>query len=142
MLPVTRKFKNKVTESYTNKTTGKTVTREVIKEESYTKYQLSYMGMDQKTRKWSRQYTHGGKLVENIVQAIARDVLKAGIIRATRDGFQIVMHIHDEIVCHEKRADTYHTLPRLQEHMTAPLSWAPGMHLGGAGWTGPFYMKD
>lgn len=136
VLPVTRTFKNKIrvleNGGYVEK----------WEETKYTKYQLSYMGMDQKTKKWSRQYTHGGKLVENIVQAIARDVLKAGIIRATRDGFKIVMHIHDEIVVHEKCSDTYHTLPRLQEHMTAPLTWAPGMHLGGAGWTGPFYMKD
>lgn len=142
VLPVTRKFKNKYVEEWVDTATGEITKHERYKEESYTKYQLSYMGMDQKTRKWSRQYTHGGKLVENIVQAIARDVLKAGIIRATRDGFQIVMHIHDEIVCHEKRNDLYHTQSRLQEHMTAPLSWAPGMHLGGAGWTGPFYMKD
>ena len=136
VLPVTRKFKNKIRVIKSGRYVDE------WEETSYTKYQLSYMGMDQKTRKWSRQYTHGGKLVENIVQAIARDVLKAGIIRATRDGFKIVMHIHDEIVAHERKDDTYHSQSRLQMHMTAPLKWAPGMHLGGAGWCGPFYMKD
>lgn len=142
VLPVKRTFRNKVTKKVRDRNSGVVHSVETWEEDSYTKYQLSYMGMDQKTRKWSRQYTHGGKLVENIVQAIARDVLKAGLIRASRDGFQIVMHVHDEIVSHERKDDRYHTKERLQEHMTAPLTWAPGMFLGGAGWTGPFYMKD
>lgn len=110
--------------------------------EEWTKLQFTYMGQDQKTKKWTRQFTHGGKLVENIVQAIARDILKAGLMRAAADGFKIVMHVHDEIVAHERKDNTYHTQERLQMHMTAPLKWAPGMHLGGAGWCGPFYMKD
>lgn len=119
----------------------KTMTNPTTKEK-WTKKQFTYMGMDQKTKKWSRQFTHGGKLVENIVQAIARDILKAGIMRARADGFKIVMHVHDEIVSHERKDDTYHTQERLQHHMTAPLRWAPSMNLGGAGWCGPFYMKD
>lgn len=110
--------------------------------ESWSKIQISYMGQDQKSKKWSRQYTHGGKLVENIVQAIARDVLKAGLMRAHLDGFEIVMHVHDEIVTHARIDNTYHTVERLLHLMTAPIKWAEGMHLGGAGWAGPFYMKD
>jgi DNA polymerase len=103
---------------------------------------LTYMGMNQDTKKWSRVDTHGGKLVENIVQAIARDILKAGLMRAHADGFNIVMHVHDEIVTHHAANDDYHTVDRLTHCMTAPIKWASGMHLGGAGWAGPFYMKD
>lgn len=111
-------------------------------EEQYTKRQISYMGTNQKSKKWERLFTHGGKLVENIVQAIARDVLKIGIMRAHKDGFNIVMHIHDEIVTHQPKTDAVHTVDRLRDLMTAPFKWGQGMHLGGSGWAGPFYMKD
>lgn len=110
--------------------------------EKYTKRQISYMGKNQTTNKWERLYTHGGKLVENIVQAIARDVLKIGMMRAHKDGFEIVMHIHDEIVTHQRKDDKTHTVDRLCELMTAAFKWGQGMHLGGAGWAGPFYLKD
>lgn len=90
---------------------------------------------------WTQLDSHGGKLVENFVQAIARDILKEGILRAHRDGANIIAHVHDEIITLEDN-DSPHTLDSLQAHMTKPLPWAVGLPLGAAGWEGQFYRKD
>lgn len=108
----------------------------------YTRTQFTYMGKQQNGTKWVRIQSHGGKLVENLVQAIARDILCWGLLRAEKDGFVIPMHVHDEIVTEADRDDQYHTVERLIEHMTAPIKWAPGLPLGAAGWEGTFYRKD
>lgn len=106
------------------------------------KKNFSYMGQDQKTGKWVRIVSHGGKLVENFVQAIARDVLKAGLIRAHRFGFNIVLHVHDEIAALRKLFDKKFTLEALMHCMTDTIRWCPDLPLGAAGWTGPYYKKD
>ncbi|QGF21034.1 DNA polymerase [Pectobacterium phage MA12] len=108
----------------------------------YMKKTFSYEGQDQKTGQWVRIYSHGGKLVENFVQAIARDIIKAGLIRASRAGFDIVMHVHDEIVTEQPIDDKVHTVALLSHCMTDKISWAPGLPLKAAGWAGPFYKKD
>ncbi|WOK01442.1 DNA polymerase [Pseudomonas phage UF_RH7] len=108
----------------------------------YTKKSFSYEGQDQKTGQWTRIYSHGGKLVENFVQAIARDIIKAGLLRADRAGFDIVMHVHDEIVTEQPKNDDVRTVALLSECMTAPISWAPGLPLKATGWAGQFYKKD
>lgn len=108
----------------------------------YSKLSLTYMGRVQNGSGWYRLPTHGGKLVENIVQAAARDVLKVGLLRADADGFDIVGHVHDEIITQAPIGDTYHTVERLRELMSAPIDWAPGLPLGAAGWSGPVYRKD
>lgn len=110
--------------------------------ESYEREQLTYMGKPQNKKGWVRLTTHGGKLIENLVQAIARDILVYGLMRAHKDGFKIPLHVHDEIVTEAEIGDEYHTVERLIGHMTAPISWAPGLPLGAAGWEGPFYRKD
>lgn len=76
------------------------------------------------------------------MQAIGRDVLAIGMLRADNDGFDIVMHVHDEIVTEAPMDDDYHTVDRLIGHMSAPISWAPGLPLGAAGWEGLWYRKD
>lgn len=109
---------------------------------TYKRTQVSYMGKQQNGNKWVRISTHGGKWIENAVQAIARDVLVSGLFRADKDGFVIPMHVHDEIVTEADPLDDHHTVERLIEHMTAPIRWAPGLPLGAAGWEGTFYRKD
>lgn len=103
------------------------------------KLQLSYMGVDQNTKKWTEIQTYGGKLVENIVQAIARDCLAVSMQRAYSAGFQIVMHIHDEMVvdCPKNRK-----LEELTSLMSEPIPWAPGLLLRGDGFETEFYKKD
>lgn len=59
---------------------------------------ILYRGTEQGSRKWGKLETYGGKLVENIVQAVARDCLAAAMLRLTEAGYKIIMHIHDEVV--------------------------------------------
>ena len=101
---------------------------------------LSYEGTDQITKKWGRVYTHPGKIVENLVQAVARDVLAEGLRNAKAKGFDIVLHVHDEIV-EEVPLDSQLTLEDLIECMARPISWAPGLPLAAAGEVTPFYKK-
>lgn len=110
--------------------------------ESWTKRSFSYMGQDQKAKKWVRIFSHGGKMLENFTQAIARDVLKYGLLDADEDGFNLIGHVHDEEVACEDVDDDYHTVERLGAHMTRARDWAPGLPLGYGGWANPFYMKD
>ncbi|MDE5917679.1 MAG: hypothetical protein K2G62_06105, partial [Oscillospiraceae bacterium] len=101
---------------------------------------LHYTGMNQTTKKWCELETYGGKLVENIVQAIARDCLAEAMERLHKNGFKIVMHIHDEVVidCPEESAD----LERACKIMCEPVEWAEGLQLNAAGFIGDYYMKD
>lgn len=101
---------------------------------------ITYMGMDQTTKKWKRIETYGGKLVENVVQAIARDCLAEAIERLEGAGYTVVFHVHDEVVIERTpdRAD----LGRVSGIMCQPLPWAPELPLGADGWIGEFYRKD
>lgn len=101
---------------------------------------ISYMGMDQTTKKWKRIETYGGKLVENCVQAIARDCLAQSIERLEAAGLPVVFHVHDEVVidCPEGVA----TLDEVIQLMAQPIPWAKGLPLGADGWVGTFFKKD
>lgn len=101
---------------------------------------ISYMGMDQTTKKWKRIETYGGKLVENCVQAVARDCLAQAIENLEKEGLPVVFHIHDEVVI-DCRADTA-TLDDVVNIMSRPIPWAPGLPLNADGWVGEFFKKD
>ena len=101
---------------------------------------ISYMGMDQTTKKWKRIETYGGKLVENCVQAVARDCLAQAIENLEVRGLSVVFHIHDEVVI-DCRADTA-TLDDVVDIMSRPIPWAPGLPLNADGWVGGFFKKD
>lgn len=101
---------------------------------------ISYMGMDQTTKKWKRIETYGGKLVENCVQAVARDCLAQAIENLEVRGLPVVFHIHDEVVI-DCRADTA-TLDDVVDIMSRPIPWAPGLPLNADGWVGGFFKKD
>lgn len=104
---------------------------------------ISYMGMDQKTKRWKRIETYGGKLVENVVQAIARDCLAQAIDRLEAAGLPVVFHVHDEVVIDTKPfADAKAMLDKVIEIMATPISWAAGLPLGADGWVGTFFKKD
>ena len=104
------------------------------------KSSILYNGMDQTTKKWKQIETYGGKLVENCVQAIARDCLAEAIERLEALGYAVVFHVHDEVVieCTPDHAD----LDRVAEIMSQPPTWAPDLPLGADGWIGDFYTKD
>lgn len=97
---------------------------------------IRYWSTDQKTNQWSIQETYGGKLVENIVQGTARDVLAAKMLQLDAAGFDIVGHVHDEVIAEDANPD------EMTKIMQSPLDWAPGMPLRAATITSPFYLKD
>lgn len=101
---------------------------------------ITYMGMEQTTKKWKLIETYGGKLVENCVQAIARDCLAEAIERLEAANYPVVFHVHDEVVveCAAERA----SLDDIAAIMGQPVSWAPDLPLGADGWVGAFYKKD
>jgi DNA polymerase len=101
---------------------------------------LHYWGMNQTSHKWQVTDTWGGKLVENITQATARDCLAENIERLEAAGYPIVFHVHDEIIadCTPEKAD----LKNVIEIMSQPISWASGLPLSADGWVGSFYTKE
>lgn len=101
---------------------------------------LYYMGQNQTTRKWERTETWGGKLVENIVQAVARDCLAVALLRLDDAGFQTLFTVHDEVIVEEPQGRR--TWQDVAEIMGQPIEWAPGLLLRGDGYETPFYMKD
>jgi len=104
---------------------------------------LSYMGMDQTTKKWKRIETYGGKLVENCVQAIARDCLAQAIEHLEAAGLPVVFHVHDEVVIDVAPFGTdAEMLDKVVGIMTRPVPWAQGLPLGADGWVGQFFKKD
>lgn len=104
---------------------------------------ISYMGMDQTTKKWKRIETYGGKLVENCVQAIARDCLAQAIEHLEAEGLPVIFHIHDEVVIDIKPfGSNKDMLAKTVEIMSRPVPWAPGLPLGADGWVGKFFKKD
>ena len=104
------------------------------------KQSISYLGVNQTTKQWTRLETYGGKLVENIVQAIARDCLAVAIERLEAAGYPIVFHVHDEVVidCPENRTN----LDEVVKLMTEPIPWAQYLPLNADGWIGDYYRKE
>ncbi|MDO3680405.1 DNA polymerase [Paenibacillus ehimensis] len=110
-----------------------------IKENDFGKPALHYWGMDQTTKKWTVLSTYGGKLVENCVQAIARDCLAVSLVRLEQAGYETVLHVHDEVGIEASDAAE---LDRVLEIMAQPISWAPGLPLKADGFATKFYQKD
>ncbi|ASJ54883.1 hypothetical protein BP422_15700 [Brevibacillus formosus] len=114
--------------------------RPFLSKNEFGKEALYYHGVNQKTRKWEVVPTYGGKLVENVTQAIARDCLAESLTRLDACGYQTVMHIHDEAVLDVPLEiadiDTITTI------MGQPIKWAPGLPLRAEGFVTEFYMKD
>lgn len=104
------------------------------------KMTISYMGVDQKTRKWSRIETWGGRIFENLVQATSRDALRDTMMRLDTDGWDIRGHVHDEVICSEPIGGR--GVDEMCEVFARPIEWAPGLPLTGAGYETPFYKKD
>ena len=102
------------------------------------KESLKFQGTNSTTKRWEWIETYGGKLTENIVQAIARDCL-AHTLAKVEEIYNVVFHVHDEIVCEvpAKRA-----LLDIQEIFSQTADWAEGLPLKGAGYTTPYYLKD
>lgn len=101
---------------------------------------ITYEGMDQTTKQWCRMDTYGGKLVENIIQAIARDCLRESLLRVDEEGYKTAMHVHDEMVI--DAPDGFGSLDHVIGIMAEPIKWAPGLLLRGDGYETNYYKKD
>lgn len=100
---------------------------------------IEYEGLNQTTKKWEAIRTYGGKLTENIVQSVARDILGIVILRAEAAGLKIVFHIHDEIIV---EAEPGQTLEDVTAIFSQQIDWCKYLPLKGAGYTTPYYLKD
>ena len=110
-----------------------------LKENRFEKMAVHYYTVGQQTRKWEVTSTYGGKMVENIVQAIARDCLAVTLERIATKGLQVVFHVHDEVIIDAPMETTVEEICGL---MAEPIPWAPGLVLKGAGFESQYYMKD
>ena len=114
-----------------------------IGQNQWDKPSIAYMGMDQKTKRWKRIETYGGKLVENCVQAIARDCLADTIERLEAAGLPVIFHVHDEVVIDiTPWVDNDTMLDLVCSIMRTPISWAPDLPLNADGWVGHYFRKD
>lgn len=101
---------------------------------------LTYMGMNQTTKKWERLETFGGKLVENIVQAFSRDCLAESIMRLEDRGYEVNFHVHDEVILDVPIGVS--SADEVAEIMGIPIEWAPGLPLRADAYECDFYQKD
>ena len=102
---------------------------------------ITYMGVNQETKAWGETETYGGKLVENIVQATARDCLAVAMTRVSALGYKIVMHVHDEMIVDVPCEDT-DAAAVINDIMGQDIDWAPGLPLKGDTYETDFYKKD
>lgn len=103
---------------------------------------LSYLGLNQTTKKVERIEMYGGKIVENVVQAIARDCLSEAMIRLDAVDFDIKFHVHDEVIVEVPDKNPELSLQDVINLMCLTPKWATGLPLNAAGFVSEFYMKD
>jgi DNA polymerase len=106
-----------------------------------TRSEISYMGLNQYTNKWERIRTYGGKLAENVTQAVARDCLAYDIVEAEKQGIEVLLTVHDELITEAPDGKGQQQLDALLALMSKTPPWAPGLPVGAAGWTGHRYRK-
>ena len=116
-----------------------------IAENRFGRPSICHMGQGKDTKKWGACETYGGKLVENITQAVARDCLAQAIGRLEAQGWHVVFHVHDEVIVEVPEASHPNreaALTAVSDIMRAPIDWAPGLPLDADGWTGAYYTKE
>lgn len=114
--------------------------RPKIEEGSYGSDIISYEGMEQTSKQWTRQETYGPKLVENIVQATARDCLAEALFNVDKAGYKTVMHVHDEIIMDVPIG--FGSAEEVNNIFGQDILWAPGLPLKADGYECNYYMKD
>lgn len=126
------------------------VDRKTGEKYTYIKISISYMGKQQNGSKWLRINSHGGKFIENIVQAIARDILREGLLALHKAGFYLIGHVHDEAISEEADNDNDHNHDQMKACMIRKRKWMTyaandevyDMPLNAAGMTTKIYRKD
>ncbi|WP_334291687.1 DNA polymerase [Robinsoniella sp. KNHs210] len=110
-----------------------------LQENQFGKMAVHYYTVGQQTKKWEVTGTYGGKMTENIIQAIARDCLAVTLQRIDALGLQVVFHVHDEVIIDAPKEVS---VEQICDLMAEPITWAPGLILKGAGFESSYYMKD
>lgn len=104
---------------------------------------VTYYSQSGTTKQWQKTDTFGGKIVENIVQAVSRDILAESILRITASGYRLLFHVHDEVVLEVLDVDLpFSTWQNVAEIMSREISWAKGLPLAADGYECDFYKKD
>lgn len=103
---------------------------------------IRYKGLNQETKQWGYVDTYGGKIVENCVQGIARDLLMEAMLRLNQNGFDIVLHVHDEVVCETDLETAEGDLEEMSRIMAEEVVWAKGLLLPAEGFISEFYKKE
>ena len=106
----------------------------------YDKPIITYEGMEQTSKQWTTLETYGPKLVENIVQAVARDCLAEAMFKVTKAGYDIVMHVHDEIIMDVPKG--FGSIEEVNSIFGESIEWAKGLPLRADGYECDYYMKD
>lgn len=109
-------------------------------DERFGKEQLTYEGVEQGSKQWGRIATYGGKLTENIIQAIARDCLAVAMLRLAEAGYRIKFHVHDEVVLEVPNGTR--AMEEVEALMGQPIEWAPGLPLSADSFETEYYKKD
>ena len=110
--------------------------------ETFSGDKITYEGMEQTKHTWTRLDTYGPKLVENIVQATARDCLGITMMRIEEKGYKIVFHVHDELILDVPEDFEGLSLEKVNATFGEPISWAPGLLLNADGYECDYYQKD
>lgn len=116
------------------------LTPRIEKDPGFNKLKLTYEGIEQKSKQWGRLSTYGGKLVENIVQAIARDCLAESLLRLDKRGYKTVFHVHDEVILDVPNG--FGSLEEVKSIMEKPMDWAPSLPLRAEGFETKYYKKE
>lgn len=104
------------------------------------KKQIRFWGVDSYTRQWKRQSTYGGKLTENVVQAIARDIIADAMLRVEKAKYPVVLSVHDELL--SEVVEGFGSVEEYVQLMSVVPGWAEGCPIAATGWTGHRYKKD
>ena len=113
---------------------GISIEKQIDEDDDRAEYRerIRYMGENQTTRQWGKQYTYGGKLAENVTQALCRDLLANALVTVENAGWPIILHVHDEIVTEVPNTPEY-TVAELERMMCELPSWAAGFPLAAEG---------
>jgi len=113
--------------------------QEVITPWGETRRALTFMGVNSQTKAYERQSTYGGKLVENITQATARDIMAHAMLKCEEKGYRLVLSVHDEVIA--EVPEGFGSMEEFIEILTAPHSWSTGCPIEAEGWRGKRYKK-